>query len=451
MPTRADHATRPLDASLRWLERAKIVIPGVSQTLSKAPRMFTQGVYPIYLERGEGARVWDVDGNSYLDYPLALGPVSLGYAYPNTIRAVSEQLAKGSVFSLMHPLEVEVAELLCDVIPCAEMVRFAKNGADATTGAVRLARAVTGREHIACCGYHGFHDWYLAGTEQATGCPAVLRDYVHPFRYNELASLETIFSQHPDGIAAVILEPVAGELPEPGFLEGVEAITHRHGAVLIFDEIVTGFRLALGGAQEYYQVVPDLAAVGKGMANGLPISAVVGRRALMREFERGFFSTTYGGDCLALAAAKATIREMRESKVQAHYWTLGTRLQDGTKALIRRHRLDSRVVVTGLAPKSWIECVDQDGQQDAVLKGLFFQECIKRGILIGGLQYISFSHTQDDIDATLGVFDAAFAMCRHALESGAPERFLEGEPPGDVFRRSVARVAAQPPQDDGRR
>jgi glutamate-1-semialdehyde-2,1-aminomutase len=426
---------RPLSRSFELWERATRVIPGGTQTLSKGPSMFTQGVYPIYLERGQGAHVWDVDGNEYIDYPLALGPVTLGYNYPSTVRAVTEQLAKGTVFSVMHPLEVEVAELLCELVPCAEMVRFGKNGADATSGAVRLARAVTGREHVAHYGYHGYQDWYIVSTEHRAGVPAVLRDYIHTFEYNDLASLEAIFEAHPDEVAAVIMEPVAVTLPAPGFLEGVRDLTHKHGALLIFDEIVTGFRLALGGAQEYYGVTPDLAALGKGMANGLPISALVGRREIMQETTRIFFSTTYGGECLALAATQATLLEMRDKNVQQHFWKMGTALQEGTRKLVEQYTLGQRIKVLGLAPKFWIEFVDEDGGEDVNLKGLFFQEAVKRGVLIGGLQYMSYSHSTDDIEVTLAAFEAACQVCRRAVGEGDIAKFLEGTPPGDVFAR----------------
>ena len=422
--------------SLEYWKRAEMIIPGGTQTLSKGPNMFTFGVYPIYLQCGKGSHVWDVDGNEYIDYPLALGPVTLGYNYPSTVEAVSKQMREGTTFSLMHPLEVEVAELLIDCIPCAEMVRFAKNGADATSAAIRLSRVCTGREHVAVCGYHGWHDWYIASTEHNQGVPSLMKTLIHPFKYNDIESLEEVFAHFPQKIAAVIMEPVAIELPQSGFLEKVKELTHSNGSILIFDEIVTGFRLALGGAQEYFGVSPDLATFGKGMANGLPISALVGKRDIMQEATKIFFSTTYGGETLSLAASKVTILEMKEKKVQDFFWEMGGKLQEGTDKLIKSYQLYPFIKVIGLSPKFWIEFVnpDYDGEYDA-LKGLFFQESVTRGILIGGLQYMSFSHSDDDLLQTLEAFEEACRVCRKALDEGDIGKYLKGIPPGNVFRR----------------
>lgn len=421
--------------SMEYWERAKKVIPGGTQTLSKGPDMFTFGVSPIYLSHGQGSHVWDVDGNEFIDYPLALGPITLGYNYPATVEAVCNQMRKGSTFSLMHPLEVEVAELLTESIPCAEMIRFAKNGADVTSAAIRLSRVYTGREHIACCGYHGWHDWYIASTDYNNGVPSTLKEYIHTFKYNDIASLEKIFSEYPNKIAAVIMEPVTIELPKNNFLEKVKDLAHKNNALLIFDEIVTGFRLSLGGAQEYFQVIPDLATVGKGMANGLPISALVGKKEIMQEAAKMFFSTTYGGETLSLAATKATVNEMRERKVQDHFWKIGGVLKEKTGRLVNKYRLNDFIKVTGLAPKFWIEFIDDKGDEYEILKGLFFQESVNRGILIGGLQYISYSHSEEDIEKTLEVFETAFMVCKKALDEGDLNKYLNGTPPGNVFKR----------------
>ena len=254
------------------LARAEQVIPLGSQTFSKSRIAYPHGVSPFFIERGQGCQVWDVDGNQYLDFVSSLLCVTLGYADADVNSAVSRQLADGVIFSLPHKLETEVAEQLVELIPCAEQVRFGKNGSDATAAAIRLARAVTGREHVAVCGYHGWQDWYIGSTTRDLGVPAAVKALTHSFSYNNLASLEALFSQYP--LAAVILEPMNLNWPEPGFLEGIRALCDRHGAVLIFDEIITGFRFAIGGAQQLFGVTPDLACFGKGMANGLPISAL---------------------------------------------------------------------------------------------------------------------------------------------------------------------------------
>ena len=263
-------AKRPLTQSQAWLERAKKVIPGCAQTFSKGYTQYVQGVAPIFLERGKGCRVWDVDGNEYIDYVQGLLPNILGYAHVEVNAAAAAQLAEGHSFSLPHPLEVQLAERLTRLIPCAEMVRFGKNGSDATSGAVRAARAFTGRDRIACCGYHGWQDWYIGSTSRNAGVPKAVRELTHPFPYNDLASLEKLLEEHPDEFAAVIMEPVNFVEPAHGFLEGVKHLALRHAALLIFDEICVGFHFGLGGAQKLFGVTPDLACFGKAMGNGFP-------------------------------------------------------------------------------------------------------------------------------------------------------------------------------------
>jgi len=304
-------ADRRFDRSLEYLARARRVVPGASQTLSKGPGMFVEGAYPVFLQRGRGCRVWDVDGNEYVDYVMGLASVTLGYSYPPIDQAVARQLERGSIFSLPAPAEVEVSERLTRIIPCAEMARFLKTGSEANSAVVRVARAATGRDVIVFCGYSGWHDWYAVTTPRSKGIPKDFARYVVPFTYNDLSSLEAALEEHRGSVAAVLMEPVLLEAPRPGFLAGVKDMAHRHGALLIFDEIVSGFRWAAGGAQEYFGVVPDLAVFGKGMANGLPLAAVVGRRELMREFEEIFVSSTFGGDTLALAAC---LRDRRATR-----------------------------------------------------------------------------------------------------------------------------------------
>ncbi len=277
--------TRNLSRSEYWWQKAREIIPRGTQTLSKGPDQFVDGVTPKYLERGQGCHVWDVDGNEYIDYPMALGPILLGYNYPRVVDAVIERLRKGTTFTLLNPLEVELAELLTEVIPCAEMVRFGRNGADATMAAIRVARAYAGREHIAFCGYHGCHDWYAVTTSLNKGIPEFNGRLIHAFEYNKIGTLEEVFAAHPGEVAAVIMEQ-PGEEPKENFLQACIDCAHRHGALFILDEICTGFRYAMGGAQQYYGVVPDLACVGKAMGNGLPISAVVGKKRVHERIER---------------------------------------------------------------------------------------------------------------------------------------------------------------------
>ena len=291
--------------SQRLLERAAGLIPALTQTLAKGPTQHVQGVAPAYLRRGQGCHVWDVDGNEYIDYTMGVGPLSLGYAYPAVDAAIQRQLADGITFSLMHPLEVALAERLHAILPNAEMVRYAKTGAEATSAAVRRARAYTGRDKVLCCGYHGWHDWYVSVLGRGAGVPQAVQDLVHTFAYNDPASLRAAIDHDT---ACVILEPMTFELPRDGFLPEVQAICREHGALLIFDEMWTGFRLALGGAQQYFGVTPDLACYSKAIANGMPLAVLTGRAEVMRLLhEEVFFFSTFGGEALSLAAAMATL------------------------------------------------------------------------------------------------------------------------------------------------
>jgi glutamate-1-semialdehyde aminotransferase/spore coat polysaccharide biosynthesis protein SpsF (cytidylyltransferase family) len=428
--------SRSLAQSTALLARARRVIPSCTQTMSKGPTQFVQGVAPVFLARGKGCRVWDVDGNEYIDYPLALGPVILGHDYPAVTEAVTRQMAGGTSFSLPHPLEVEVAEMLTEVIPCAEMVRFGKNGSDATAGAVRVARAYTGREVIACCGYHGWQDWYIASTTRNRGVPESCRELILPFSYNDLSSVERIFQAHPGRVAAVILEPAGAVEPRNGFLEGLRELTTREGSLLIFDEVITGFRLALGGAQEYFGVTPDLGCFGKAMANGYPLSAVVGKREIMSLFDEVFFSFTFGGEALSLAAAKATIGEMKRCNVIGHLWEQGQKLKDGFNILAEEFGVAARASCRGYAPRTVITFLDETGGESLLCKSLFQQECLKRGVLFMGFHNLCFSHADSDIDETLRVYRAAFEIFADAVRCGDAAARLEGKPLQPVFRKA---------------
>src|SRR5262245_20177351 len=247
---------RSFDQSMRWLDRARRVVPGLAQTLSKAPSMFVEGAYPVYLERGSGCRVWDVDGNEYVDYLLGLASITLGYAYPPIVEAVTGQMQRGSIYSLPHPLEVEVSERLREIIPCAEMSRFLKTGSEADAAAVRVARAATGRDIILNCGYAGWHEWHAITTPRSKGIPKDFSRFIAPFDYNDLGSLDRAFDEHHGRVAAVIMEPVLLDAPAKGFLEGVKERAHRHGALLIFDGIISGFRWAAGGVSASFGATP---------------------------------------------------------------------------------------------------------------------------------------------------------------------------------------------------
>lgn len=432
---RISPVTRELKNSVELKAKAARLIPSCSQTFSKGPSQFVQGVAPVFLQRGSGSHVWDVDGNEYIDYPMALGPIILGHNYPAITEAVNRQMQDGTTFSLPHPLEVEAAEMLVEIIPCAEMVRFGKNGSDVTAGAVRVARAYTGKEIVACCGYHGWQDWYIGTTTRNKGVPKAVQELTVAFEYNNISSLERIFDQHKGRVAAVIMEPVGVIEPRDGFLQQVRKLTRREGALLVFDEVVTGFRLALGGAQEFFGVVPDLACVGKAMGNGYPIAAVAGRREVMEVFDEIFFSFTFGGETISLAAAVATIAEIRRQNVIGHLWEQGTKLKDGYNVLAREFGVDAFTRCIGLPPRTVITYKDENGEESLVFKSLFQQECLKRGILFSGGQNICFSHSDADIDYTLRVYRTALEILAGTIKCGDAAQRLEGEPVQAVFRK----------------
>jgi len=410
-------------------QRALRVIPAGTQTLSKAPSQFVEGVSPKFLRRGCGSHVWDVDGNEYIDYPMALGPILLGYDYPAVTAAATEQMREGTTFTLMHPLEVEVAELLVELVPCAELVRFAKNGADATAGAIRAARALTGREHVIATGYHGYHDWYIASTERNAGVPVANRSLIHTVPFNDLETLERELGARQ--VAAVIME-IPGDDPRPGYLRGALELAHSHGALFVLDEVVTGFRYARGGAQELFGFVPDFACLGKGMANGYPLAAVVGREHAMRAFENIFFSTTYGGETISLAAAMATLETLRREPVIEHIWAQGELLRTGIERLIASVSFDVELV--GNPPRSGFSFLERDQRISSLLRGLFLQECHRRGVLFGGPVFPTYSHCEQDIRRTLEVIEAAFERMEFAYREGSLEAHMLGTPPGVVFR-----------------
>jgi glutamate-1-semialdehyde 2,1-aminomutase len=416
----------------RLYRRALQLIPSVTQTLAKGPTQYIRGVAPKYLVRGKGSRVWDVDGNEYVDYSMAVGPLSLGYCYDKVDFAIMEQLHSGITFSLMHPIEVEVAEIISGIVPNAENVRFGKTGAEVTSAAVRLARAYTGRNKVLCCGYHGWHDWYIGITDRSAGVPVQVRDMTFTFAYNDNDSLENALD---DDTACVIMEPVAFEAPRDGFLETVRELCSRNGSLLIFDEMWTGFRLALGGAQEYFSVVPDLACYSKAIANGMPLAALTGRREIMTLLDRDvFFFTTFGGEALSLVAAKATINEMKDKNVQSYLSAQGKKLKDGYNDLARELGMQY-TRCAGYDCRS-IVLFDASAGNPLELKSLVQQEMLKRGILWSGFHNVSFSHSDEDIAYTLDVYREVLKILRSAVSEGNVSGHLRGEPVQPVFRKT---------------
>ncbi|HEV7804264.1 MAG TPA: aminotransferase class III-fold pyridoxal phosphate-dependent enzyme, partial [Solirubrobacteraceae bacterium] len=425
---------RSLERSADLLARARQVIPGASQTMSKGPTQWVQGVAPAYLQRGAGARVWDVDGNEFLDFPMALGPILLGHGHPAVNEAIARQLRDGITFTLPHPLEVEVAERVVAAVPGVERVRFAKAGSDATSAAVRLARAVTGRDRVVVAGYHGWHDWYIASTSRRLGIPAAVTELVETVASADLEALAAAFARHAGEVACVVLEPAGVHEPAPGHLQRLVDLAHEHGALVVFDEVITGFRLAMGGAQERYGVRADLVCFGKALGNGMPISALAGRAQHMDLLEQVFFSGTHGGETLSLAAAAATLDVLTAEPVHEHLWRLGTLLQDGVRAAIAAHGLEDWVTCSGAAPWT-IVAVREPHPDPAALpaKTLLQQEMLKRGVLFNGSNFVSWAHTEDDIAEAVDAYDAALARLAQALPDDVEEQ-LEGPPVSQVFR-----------------
>jgi glutamate-1-semialdehyde aminotransferase len=424
---------RKLTESARLLERARRVIPAFTQTLSKNPTQWTQGVAPAYVVRASGAHVWDVDGNRYIDFPMALGPVILGHADPGVNEAVTRQLRDGIVFTLPHPIEIEVAERVVDLVPCAERVRFGKTGSDVTTAAVRLARACTGRDAILACGYHGWHDWYIGTTSRADGVPKAVAALTGTFAFNDLDSLDAALESRRGQVAAVILEPCGADEPAAGFLAGVVEHAHAAGALVVFDEIITGFRLAAGGAQERYGVQPDLATFGKALGNGMPISALAGRAELMDRLEDVFYSGTHGGETLSLAAANAVLDRLDTSAYEALY-AKGERIRGGVQRAIDEHGLAEWVTIGGAAPRTVVSVREPDGLGPGLpAKTLIQQELLKRGVLFNGSNFICLAHSEEDIDQAIDAYDAALGKLADGLSGGLLE-LLEGEPVQPAFR-----------------
>ncbi|MBI3475467.1 MAG: aminotransferase class III-fold pyridoxal phosphate-dependent enzyme [Acidobacteria bacterium] len=417
-----------------WLERSKKVIPGCAQTFSKGYTQYVQGVAPIFLEHGEGCRAWDVDGNSYIDYVQGLLPNILGYAHPEVNRAAAEQLARGHSFSLPNPLEVELAERLTRLIPCAEMVRFGKNGSDATSGAVRAARAFTNRERVACCGYHGWQDWCIGTTTRNAGVPKAVRELSQPFTYNDLSSLDKVLSSHPGEFAAVIMEPFNFVEPAPGFLAGVKDLAHKHGALFIFDEICSGFHFGLGGTQKLFGVIPDMACFGKAMGNGFPIACVVGRSDIMQVFEEIFFSFTFAGEAASMAAAMKVLDILEQTDALARIESGGRTLAEGLKTLAKEAGLTGRIDLVGRPQWSLLKFRNADGSDSAVLKNLFQQEVVKRGILLLATHNVTAAHDAGAIEATLASYAEVVKTLAGWLNESDPTQFLEGAMAQPVFK-----------------
>jgi glutamate-1-semialdehyde 2,1-aminomutase len=430
------------DQSLKLSERAQALIPGGGHTYAKGVDQFPEHM-PGIIERGTGCHVWDVDGNEFIEYGMGLRAVTLGHAYPPVIEAVARALPTGTNFTRPARIELECAEKFLSIIQWADMVKFCKDGSDALDGAVRLARAHTGRERVAICGDHPFFstsDWFIGATDMPGGVPHWTRDHTIKFRYNDLASLEALFSQYPGEIACVILEAARTEEPAEGYLQGLKALCRKHAAVLVFDEMITGFRWHLGGAQPVYGVTPDLATFGKALGNGFAVSALAGRREIMElgglrhDRERVFLlSTTHGAESHSLAACIATMNVYQQERVVDRLYAQGARLRNGLEQRARALGLERNVGVVSRDCNLLYFTRDANGNPSAPMRTLFMQELIKGGVLAPSF-VVSISHTDADIDRTLDVIEGALKVYRRAMQDGV-EKFLRSRPVKPVFRK----------------
>ncbi|MCG6155279.1 glutamate-1-semialdehyde 2,1-aminomutase [Rubinisphaera margarita] len=423
-------------------ERAHQLIPGGCHTYAKGDDQFPESA-PAFIVRGQGAHSWDIDGNQYIEYGAGCRAVALGHAYPEVIEAVQKELAHGTNFSRPAPIEVEAAEEFLSLIDGADMVKFAKDGSNCTTAALKLARAYTGRDHVALCGSHPFfatNDWFIGTTAIDAGIPESIKQLSHTFTYNDLPSLERLFEQYPDQIACVILEPAKYDEPEDNFLHKAQELCRLHGAVFVLDEMITGFRWHEKGAQHVYNITPDLSTFGKAIANGFSVSALAGKRELMElgglnhPRERVFLlSTTHGAETHALAAAIATMRIYQREPVVETLHRQGMHLKNGLEQVIRDHQLQDYVKIHGRPCSMVWSSAGPDGKHSQDYRTLLMQETIRHGVIAPSL-VISYSHTDLDVEQTVRAFDRALDVYEAALNDGV-EKFLQGAPTQSVYRK----------------
>jgi glutamate-1-semialdehyde aminotransferase len=386
--------------SEEYYKKALQLIPWGTQTNAKRPIEDYAGVMPFYIERGKGCRLWDVDGNEFIDYRLSLGPVILGYCDREVDEAVLMQMQKGVLFSMASPIELELAELVHECVENAEMVRFMKTGEDANSCAVRIARAWTGRDMIVTCGYHGYPDWFATGAGLRGGVPTFMRDFVRVLSWGDLEQAETIIRQFGDKIACVLTIPYDfGENTSGEFLRFLRKITQEFGILLIFDEVLTGFRLALGGAQEFFGVKADLISFAKAIANGYPLSCFTGKKVFMQKLDDFVITTTYAGETLSIAAAIATLSIMKRDHVHKHIWDMGRRLMRGLDSIAEELGIEAKAL--GLPPGSYVEFQTSSEALNRRLDFVFKRELYGEGVFANVLWFISYAHKENDIDETL--------------------------------------------------
>lgn len=432
---------RNLDISLDLKRRAEKVIPHLTGTFSRASTSFIENVYPLYLKSANGSYFTDVDGNEYLDYLMALGPITLGYNYSVVNQAIKEQLEKGILFSLPHTVEVELAELVSKTIPFAEMVKFEKSGSNAVTAAIRAARAFSKKEMIAYCGTGGvWHDWQAAMVSRDGGVPKFNEDMIKIFEYNDIDGLEQIFIDFPDQIAAIVLEPTLFEEPKNNFLQKVRKVADKNNALLILDEIVTGFRFDLAGAQKYFGIKGDLVCFGKGMSNGLPLSAITGPTEFMKIFDKLWVSSTNNSESLSMAGTIAVINEMQQKNTIDHCWKIGKELFNGWNKISKKYNITANM--TGYPIRMDLKCYDNSGKSSLAMKSFILQEMVKQNVFISilGSSYICYSHSQEDVQKTLNSFENVCRLINKNIKNDNYEQNLDGSMPKPIWSMKLSPI-----------
>ena len=415
------------------LNRAELTIPLGSQTFSKSRTQYPVGISPLFIKKAKGCHVWDLDGNKYIDLVSALASVTLGYGDSRVNTAVRKQLKRGVSFSLPGTLEAEVAEMICHLVPSAEMVRFGKNATDVTTAAVRLARAYTGKDRVVVCGYHGWQDWFIGSTSRNKGVPKATSDLTEVFKYNDLESLRKILSEKND-VACVVMEPMNSSFPNPGFLEGVRELTKNHGVVLVFDETITGFRFSEGGAQELFNVIPDISTFGKGIANGFPLSVISGKREIMMEMEEIFFSGTFGGELLSLAAAKSVLELHINREVISQLEQIGLDLQNRVNSAVSQTDTQELLSLSGHPTWIFLNWREIDGYSADLLKTYFMQEMFQKGILILGTHNVNLAHTQRNLEKIEESYLSVLSSISNGIKQGDLQSKLKVAPLRPLFK-----------------
>jgi len=402
----------------KHFEEALRLIPWGTQTNAKRPFPEFNDTMPKYIERGKGCRIWDIDENEYIDFRLALGPITLGYCYDEVDDAVRRQIEKGVLFSMASPIELELARLIHQTIPNAEMVRFMKTGEDANLCNIRIARACTGRDMILTSGYHGYPDWFATDESPKNGVPAFVKDYVKIIPWGNCDAAETLIRQYHERLAAVISIPYdMNEDISGDYIRLLRKLTQEYGILLVLDEVWTGFRLALGGAQELFNVEADLVGYAKALANGYPLSAFVGKRQYMEKLNEFRMTTTYAGETLSIAAAIATLNIMKREKVHSHINAMGKRLMSGFNDIAKSLGVEG--YAAGLPPAAFLKINTPDQNYNALLEYLWFRELFREGVFIILRWFISYSHKEKDIDEAL---EKAKRALKRALDAATKER-----------------------------